>query len=313
MAFFNKFPKIKYDFNREGVVNNIVDIFRQVRPLQNFVDDFSSYRYYEIQDGERPDIVSKRLYDNPDYYWTFFIINDFLHDGLSSWPMTQQDLDEYIAKEYNGYALETRPNIKRDTDGGIEEFENSLAGTVAGQNQGGFTPGTTVTLSRGGVTTATGTIRRKDLYLNQLIIQDVTGTPVSNGTGNIVENCSGFHTDPITKAPIAVDVKIWKAWPYAEAPHHYYITGDGKEDSTTDPAGNKIYGIEAHVSSANFFSVTDDASKNLILQEGSVAAAQYTSNRKYLNELNEEKSRIRIIDPSFMPVFIEKFEQLIKA
>ena len=111
MAFFKKFPKIKYDFNREGVVNNIVDIFRQVRPLQNFVDDFSSYRYYEIQDGERPDIVSKRLYDNPDYYWTFFIINDFLHDGLSSWPMTQQDLDEYIEKEYSGYALIGRAHV----------------------------------------------------------------------------------------------------------------------------------------------------------------------------------------------------------
>ena len=312
MAYFNKFPKAAYDFNREGVVNNIVDIFRQVRPLQNFVDDFSSYRYYEIQDGERPDIVSKRLYDNADYYWTFFIVNDFLHDGLSSWPMTQRDLDEYIKKEYAGYALETRPNIKRDTDGGIEEFENSLAGTVAGQNQGGFTPGTTVTLTRGGVTTATGKIRRKDLYLNQLIIQDVTGTPVSNGTGNIVENCSGFHTDPVTKAPIAVDVKIWKAWKYDEAPHHYYISGDGKDESTTDPFGNKVYGIEADVSSANFFSVTDDAAKNLILQEGSVAAPLYTSNRKYLNNLNQEKSRIRIIDPSFMPLFIEKFEQLIK-
>lgn len=318
MAFFNKFPKAAYDFNREGVVNNIVDIFRQVRPLQNFVDDFSSYRYYEIQDGERPDILSKKLYDNPDYYWTFFIINDSLHDGLSSWPMSQQDLDEYIAKEYNGYALETRPNIKRDTDGGIEEFENSLAGTVAGQNQGGFTPGTTVTLTRGGVTTATGTIRRKDIYLNQLIIQDVTGTPVSNGTGNIVENCSGFHTDPVTKAPIAVNVKIWKAWPYAEAPHHYYITGDGKDDPIGDDEKfgvtkeTKVYGQEAHVSSANFFSVTDDAAKNLILQEGSVAAPLYVSNRNYLFDQNQEKSRIRIIDPGFMPSFIEKFESLIK-
>jgi len=313
MAFFNKFPKAEYDFNRQGVVNNVVDIFRQVRPLQNYVDTFSSYRYYEIQDGERPDIVSKRLYDNPDYYWTFFIINDFLHDGLSSWPMSSQDLDDYIKSEYSGYALETRPNVKYDTDGGIEEFENSLAGTVAGQNQGGFTPGTTITLSRGGVTTATGTLRRKDIYLNQLVIQDVTGTPVSNGTGNIVENCSGFHTDPVTKAPIAVNVEIWKAWKYDEAPHHYYISGDGKEDSIENPDGSKSYGIEAHVSSANFFSVTDNAAKNLILQEGSTAAPLYTSNRKYAHDLNEQRSKIRIIDPSFIPQFIEKFEQLIKA
>ena len=39
MAFFKQFPKIEYDFNREGVINNMVDIYRSVRPLQNFVDD----------------------------------------------------------------------------------------------------------------------------------------------------------------------------------------------------------------------------------------------------------------------------------
>ena len=38
MAFFNKFPKIKYDFNREGVVNNIVDIFLSVDPGSIVVD-----------------------------------------------------------------------------------------------------------------------------------------------------------------------------------------------------------------------------------------------------------------------------------
>ena len=53
MSYFNRFPKLSYDFNREGVVNSVVDIFRQVRPLQNYVDAFSSYRYSNILDGDK--------------------------------------------------------------------------------------------------------------------------------------------------------------------------------------------------------------------------------------------------------------------
>ena len=47
-----------------------------LRPLQNFVDEISAYRYFEISNGERPDIVSQRLYNTPNYHWTFFILND---------------------------------------------------------------------------------------------------------------------------------------------------------------------------------------------------------------------------------------------
>ncbi len=314
MSYFKRFPKVGYDFNREGVVNSVVDLFRQVRPLQNYVDSFSAYKYHEIKDGERPDILSKKLYDSPEYYWTFFLVNDFLHDGLGSWPMSSTNLEEYIQTEFSGYALETRPNVKRDSDEGIEKFENSLAGTTPSQNQGAFTPGTTVTLSFDGNQTATGTIRRKDLYLNQLIIQDVTGTPISDGSGNIKENCVGSWIDPVTKAPVSCDAKIWKAWPYAEAPHHYYITGDASDDRVINPDKSFKYGIEAHVSSANFFSVDkNSAALALIQQEGSTAAPLYKSNRQYLFNKNEERSKIRIIDPAFMIPFVSAFDDLLNV
>ena len=94
MAFFRQFPKVAYDFNRQGVINNMVDIYRSVRPLQNFVDNTSAYTYYEIRNGERPDIVSRNLYGNQNFYWTLFIINDFLHDGLQAWPMSQESCPE---------------------------------------------------------------------------------------------------------------------------------------------------------------------------------------------------------------------------
>lgn len=374
MSYFKKFPKLVYDFNREGVVNSVVDLFRQVRTVQNYVDEFTAYKFYSIKDGERPDIVSQKLYGNSQLYWTFFIVNDFLQNGLSYWPMSGQNLEEYLKTEYEGVALETRPNIVRDTDGGITEFRNSLAGEDRAQKQGAWTVGRTVT---GATSGATGTLRRKDLYLNQLVVQDVTGTFLGAGDGNILEDVTGSWIDPVTKAIIPCSVQVWKSWPYADAPHHWYISGDAIEnesffqdefegDGTTTtftlnslpyssdkvsvtvnnvtnytwtlndttltfstapvngaeikvtvpstyPDGTSKYGIEAHVSNANFFSVTDDATaaERLIQQEGSTASPLYTSNREYVFEKNEERSKIRIIDPAFIPEFASKFESLI--
>ena len=61
--YFNKFPKIKYDFNRDGIINNVIDIFRQVRPLQNFVDEFSTQskmpEHFNL--GDRNRMRSKNL------------------------------------------------------------------------------------------------------------------------------------------------------------------------------------------------------------------------------------------------------------
>lgn len=279
MAYFRLFPKIGYDFNRDGVIQNVVDIFRHARPLQNFVDDINTYRKFTIPDGARPDICSQKLYGTPDYYWTFFILNDSLHDGMASWPMSQQDLFSYIETEYNGVAIETRPNVVRNTDGGIVDFRNSLAGR--------FTLGETIT---GGTSFATGTLTKKDIYLNQLIVQDVTGSFLGDGLGNSLEAVVGSTSTD--------SVATWKVWNYADAPHHWFVDGDASE---------------THVSNANFFSTTDDVNTNLILQEGSVAAPVYTSNRNFLFDQNEARSKINIIDPNYIEKFAETFEELING
>ena len=279
MSYFSMFPTQAYDFNRQGVYQTVVDIYRSVRPLQNFVDTFSAYRYFEIPNGERPDIISQRLYNSPNYHWTFFLLNDFLHDGIGVWPMSQEDLHEYLATEYNGYALETRPDVVYNTDGQITNYKDSLAGR--------FTLGETITGQTGG---ATGTLTKKDIYLNQLVVQDVTGAFLGAGDGNTLEGVTGStSTDTVT---------CYKAWQYAEAPHHWYISGDDDE---------------IQVSNANFFSTTDDAATNLVLQVGSVGAPVYTSNRQFLFDLNEQRSKIRVLDAAYMQQFVETFETLINA
>jgi len=96
MAFFEQFPKLKYDTNLDGIQNDLTDIFRYVDVIEDIADDIYGYSFAEINDGERPDQLSQRLYGTPDYYWTFFITNDQLKNGLTDWPKSSNELDDYI-------------------------------------------------------------------------------------------------------------------------------------------------------------------------------------------------------------------------
>ena len=42
MSFFKLFPKVGYDLNRSGILQNVVNIYRSVRPLQEFVDNVAA-------------------------------------------------------------------------------------------------------------------------------------------------------------------------------------------------------------------------------------------------------------------------------
>lgn len=279
MAFFKQFPKIQYDFERNGVITNVVNIYRSVRPLREFIDNSSAYTFYEIKNGERPDIVSQRLYDNPNYYWTFFVINDDLHDGTRAWPMSQEDLFDYMEKEYEGYVITTNPTIVRNTDGIITSFEDSLAGSVPNVSDGAFTLGETIT---GSISGFSGTLTKKNVDMNQLIIQEVNsnaplGDPnaISGGTELLVGSKSGDS------------IGTYQAFKYAEAPHHYFTTGDKEERYQTN--GEFIQGGEAS------------------------GTLSYKTNRSYVNELNEKRSKIRVIDPRYIDRFVDEFERLLNV
>ena len=116
MPFFQQFPKIPYDFGSNGIDSNIVDLFRFVKANEQYFHEIATYIDYQIRDGERPDIVSNSLYGTPEYYWVFFLINEHLKNGISGWPMSDQELIEYIAEEYPGTIIETRPYISLTGD-----------------------------------------------------------------------------------------------------------------------------------------------------------------------------------------------------
>ena len=73
--FFKNFPEVQYQL--DGKVIYIKDFFRKSKVDQEAVKSLINYTYYELQEGERPDIAADKLYGNSDLHWTFFLVNDF--------------------------------------------------------------------------------------------------------------------------------------------------------------------------------------------------------------------------------------------
>ena len=106
--FFYDFPKVdlKYtDSNNNDISISYTDIYRFIDVNELSLTSFTNYQWYDIKDGDRPDNVSNELYGTADFYWTFFIINERMKNGTSEWPLSNQALDRRLAEKYDQYGV----------------------------------------------------------------------------------------------------------------------------------------------------------------------------------------------------------------
>ena len=140
---------------------------------------------------------------------------------------------------------------------------------------GRFTLGETIT---GGTSGATGILHKKDIDLNQLVLKNVTGTFLGDG-GGVSESLTGGTSND--------SVGTYEVFKYIDAPHHYFKTNDPEHRLQT----------------------------NAVFIEGGVASGQlsYQSNRAYLEEVNEARSKIKVVDPKYIRQFADEFEDMLNG
>jgi hypothetical protein len=257
MSFFRNFPTQTYDFYGNGVNRNIVDLFRFVRPVEEFIDELSIYSYYQIEDGDRADVVSQKLYNTPEYYWTFFVINEHLREGPSHWPLSYEQFERFMSEEFDGTVITCIPDYEYDSDGLLLGVENSLADRFQiGEPIVGFLSG------------ATGVVHSKDVNKQQLVITNISGV---------------FQENEIIRGQITEDfITSYQAIPWALAPHHYE-DADGREVD------------------------------NSIFVEGGYphTMSKIVTNYEYQQNLNEQYSKIRVVNPDRIFEFTDRYYELI--
>lgn len=99
---FNNFPELQYTLSN-GKVVTIKDFFRKATVEQDAVNSVVDYTYYELLDGERPDVVAAKLYGDSDLHWTLFLVNEW--SNYYEWHKDQETLLNYLSEKYPGVWL----------------------------------------------------------------------------------------------------------------------------------------------------------------------------------------------------------------
>ena len=97
--YFENFPQVIYTLDSGVTTFNIVDVFTRVKADIQKTLSRTAYDEYDIQDGETPEILADKFYENVKLYWIILISNEIL-DPRFDWPLTTQQLSSYITGKY---------------------------------------------------------------------------------------------------------------------------------------------------------------------------------------------------------------------
>ena len=106
--YFSKFPLVDYIYktNEGKVVRKklATNILKRVGFTSLSKKDKDHFISYQVKDGETPEIIADKLYDNPEHHWLVLLFNDIVHP-LRDWPMDNLSLDNYVENKYKGVSL----------------------------------------------------------------------------------------------------------------------------------------------------------------------------------------------------------------
>jgi len=198
--FFRNFPLINYNFGTETTGALFQDISAYIKVIDDIKDDIAFYTTVHIQDYDRPDNFSFKLYGTTEFYWTFYYLNDDIRE--SGWPLPQQDLLTKAKLDYPHRSVITTADISKT-----------------------FLPGHTVT---GALSGSTGTVIKRYLDLGQIIIDSPNNF---NAGENITPSINGV-------AQTADIVVVTSDVEQYNSVHHYEDGSKEYVDIGLVPSGN---------------------------------------------------------------------------
>lgn len=162
--YFQRFPFVNYNFGDNEVDTIFPNISAYIDIIDQIKDEVAFYEKYTILEGDRPDIVSQKLYDTPDYHWTFFFMNDGLRE--SGWPLSEREMRALVKRRYPHRTVTTQSNIASN-----------------------FLPGSFVTGKTSGTT---GRVVERNLDLGQIVIaSDKNEAGLNNNFGQTEQIAGG--------------------------------------------------------------------------------------------------------------------------
>lgn len=126
MAYFKNFKKIAYSFgdDRAPDLKVLTDITLNARILRQLLPNITLWEYYNLKDGETPEVLAHRLYGDANLHWVIMMVNE-RYDVYTDFPLSSTELEVFLEKQYSdplavkhyidseGYIVDsTEPGVK---------------------------------------------------------------------------------------------------------------------------------------------------------------------------------------------------------
>lgn len=98
-SHFRYFPVVSYQTSPEGRRTLLTNIMRRIVLHKMVQSRDVLFDQYTVRDGERPDIVAHKYYDDPTLDWLVLYSNQMLHPQFD-WYMGYHDFKAYLAGKY---------------------------------------------------------------------------------------------------------------------------------------------------------------------------------------------------------------------
>ena len=97
--YFKQFPTIPYDSKGTGEFKSVKNLLRRVGIRAKVKSNTMIYDTYDVKNGETPESIAFKLYDDSELHWVVMLINN-ITDRFHDWPMTEAQFLQYVNDKY---------------------------------------------------------------------------------------------------------------------------------------------------------------------------------------------------------------------
>ena len=98
--YFKSFPYTFYSLDDASTVQVVTNITNRVVLSDEVKNNLGLFDEYDIKDGETPELVADKFYNNSELHWLVLHYNEII-DPRFDWPLDTNNLNRYATGKYN--------------------------------------------------------------------------------------------------------------------------------------------------------------------------------------------------------------------
>ena len=294
MSYFAKLPKIYYNQYLNGNSLKLVpNILAKAQFIQEIFDNSSFYYEYAVKDGESPEDIAYKLYNDATLHWILLMANNVM-DPQYGWTLDNSTFSKYINNKYGSQiiSLNTTESYPVNYSVGETVFQgDSLAEAT----------------SYGTVISFNSTSKLLSVkFVNDIFQSNATITGASSGASHnvvgITMNSDGYEWASNTTSHYKVTELSYNDYDNIKTTNSYKVSANDYNHSTNQVITrntNTSYNDSYDMGSGITYKVTT-----------TVAPVTYYD---YEVELNETKRMIKVPKKEMIPRIVEQFTRIMRT